>query len=225
MVKTTSISAAIWVVLLGVSALANTAATSNLMVNGNFYDPNGPLYGWHYKYDLPGESWYFSNHEHVSVGAEPSHPHVLKLWGDYDILFNTGQGTKVDSAPIPVKPGVRYKFSVSAKSDGPNCRIMIEGYRWLPGIKPHADPELHELRKCYKFSQLYFGSKKEGEMGGVGRTWSRASQVLPESKVSKLARESLDQIKFYVVHIIAIGTLWGKEGTLCIEDVRVEEVR
>jgi hypothetical protein len=215
------ISAWLCIGLVGGLASVN-AATSNLMVNGDFDYPGEPLHGWRDKFDLPGESWYFDNYKYVSVVEEDSRHHVLKLWGSNDMLNGTGQGTKVDSAPIPVKPGVRYKVSVSAKSDGPDCRILVEGYRWQPGIKPHANPVVPELRKCYKFSQLYFGAKKEGTMGGIGHAWAHSYVIIPEKNVSKMAQESLDQIKFYVLHIIAIG---GVEGSLYVDDVRVEEFK
>ena len=79
-------------------AVSAASGASNLVVNGSFDNTNDHLYAWKYKYDLPGESWYFQNHEHVKVVPNvDGHENVLALWGDLDILFNIGQGTKVDS--------------------------------------------------------------------------------------------------------------------------------
>jgi hypothetical protein len=211
---------AIWTVW---SLASGGFAASNLVVNGSFDRPGDPLSGWRYKYELDGDSWYFDNHKYVKVvDREDQRSNVLSLWGNYELLQVPGQGVKVDSKPIPVKPGKRYRVSCQAKSTGPDCRILVEAYRWNPGIKPHPDPEHWELRRCYKFSQLYFGAKEEGTMGGVGRAWKRASQVIPETKVSAMAKEHLDRIQFYVIHIVAIG---GSEGNLFVDDVAIEELR
>ena len=139
-----------WAVFASLLLLSVPAAPAadNLVVNGSFDYAGDSLHGWKYKYDLPGESWYFDNHKHVSVvDRDGPQNKVLALWGDLNILQTTGQGTKVDSDPIAVKPGSRYRFSAKARSSGPNCRVMLEGYRWRPGIKPHDHPALFELRR------------------------------------------------------------------------------
>lgn len=148
---------------------------------------------------------------------------VLSLWGDYAILQAPGQGTKVDSLPISFESGSTYELSAWGRSSGPTCRLLIEGYRWAPGVKPHPDPDLSELRKCYKFSQLYFGSKKEGTMSEVPKAWSQGKIVFPDPEMSKSveARKNLAKIKFVVVHIVAIG---GADGTLFIDDVSIKKV-
>lgn len=196
---------------------------SNLVTNGSFDHPDNPLTAWTYKYDRQGESWYFNNHNNVKVLDDGSRKSVLALWGDIAILQNPGPGTKVDSRPIPFSAGTSYELSAWGRSSGPTARFLVEGYRWAPGVKPHPDPDLSELRKCYKFSQLYFGSNKEGTMSTVPKQWSQAKLVFPETALSKSedAQRNLAKIKFIVIHIVAIG---GSEGTLYIDDVSLKKV-
>ena len=197
-------------------------AGGNLVVNGSFDNPDDPLAGWKYRYDLPGESWYFQNHEHVKVvPVESGRRSVLALWGNEAILQVPGQGTVVDSKPIAVKPGARYKLTASARTSGPDCRILVEGYKWAPGVKPHADPELHELRKCYKAREIYFGPVKAGTSGGVGKSWQTESQTFPKEGGSDLALDSWKKAEFLVIHIVAIK---GSEGTLYVDDVKLEQI-
>lgn len=213
------------VVVAAAPGLVLAAGTgSNLVVNGSFDDPNDPLTGWKYKYDLPGESWYYQNHQHVSVTNDGSRKSVLTLWGDYAILQAPGQGTKVDSKPVAWDKGATYEFSLQGRSTGPMCRILVEAYKWAPGIKPHPDPELHELRKVYKFSQVYFGAKQEGTMSSVPKAWTRGSTSFPDPQMAKSeqAQKMLAQIKFMVIHAVAIG---GSEGTVYLDDVSIKRVK
>jgi hypothetical protein len=128
----------------------------------------------------------------------------------------------VDSFPVAVDIGKgKYRFSIYARSTGPSARILIEGFRWAPGVTPHENPKNTELRKCYKFSQVYFGKQEAGEMSSPGAGWQQGSTVFPENNLSKLAREKLAQIKFLVVHIVAIG---GNDGDLLVDDVKLERI-
>jgi len=200
-------------------------AFSNLVVNGSFDDARGDLYAWKYKYD-PAEDknvgWYTNNHVNVSVvDQEGAQRKVLSLWGDYAILQAPGQGTKVDGDPIPVKPGGKYRFSALARSTGPDSRIMVEGYKWVPGIKPHDAPKLNELRRCYRSNQLYYGPVQAGYFGGVGRQWARAKVMVPEKVNGKPKAELPEEVRFLVVHIVAIG---GSEGNLYVDEVKVEKI-
>jgi hypothetical protein len=143
-------------------------------------------------------------------------------------------GIKIDSDPIPFTPGSKYRLSAWAKTTGPNCRILVWGYKWKPGIKPHANPTLPELRQCYTATELYYtepeaGKAFAGAFGGVKKDWSVASVVFPKLIKSKssskgktsLQQEILDSVEFMSVHIVAIA---GKAGDLLVEDVRLEKV-
>ncbi len=215
------------VALIVGACLTWTAAafSQNLIVNGSFDDPDDPLKGWKFKYDLPGESLYFENHTFIKVlESHAGRKGVLTLSGTFAMMADfPGQGSKVDSDPIPFDPTKRYRFSAWARSEGPDCRILIEGYKWKPGIKPHEKPALHELRKVYRFSQLYFGAKKEGELGGVprGADWRKGEDVFPSAQLTPMAQKFLKEVRFLVVHIVAIGR---DAGTLYVDDVRLETI-
>ncbi|TAN36901.1 MAG: hypothetical protein EPN23_07220 [Verrucomicrobia bacterium] len=210
-----------------------TAATtnSNLLKNGNFAQG---LEGWRYKYDLPGEGWYTNNHNLVSVAAEAEgKPKVLKLHGTfYELASAVAMGIKVDSDPVPIKPPEKARLTAVVKTTGPNCRILVYGYKWKPGIKPHPAPALAELRRCYDSTLLYFtkptnASALGGSFGGAKRDWAEASVTVPDNKiiatkgkVSTLGQTMWNSVEFLSVHIVALG---GKEGDLMVKEVRLEK--
>jgi hypothetical protein len=213
---------ALLLLLLTAALLPPARASSNLLTNGSFDDPDYPLKGWKYKYDKEGESFYFKNHEFVKV--EPrleGRTGVLALFGTQDMVAGTGQGTKVDSFPVEVKPGGRYRLTLTARSVGPGTRTLVEGYQWRPGVKPHRHPDLSEIRKCFKSELVYFGSQQGGTFASVTKNWQTASVTVPDEKLSPLAAEKLSKMEFLVVHIVAIQ---GSEGTLYIDDVKLEQV-
>lgn len=220
---TRTVLIAVWLACVGF-----VQAASNLVANGSFEqaDDEGKPVDWKYKYDLEGESWYFDNHKYVSIKDSEGRKNALCLWGDVKLLQVPGQGVQVDGKPIPVTdlPKSKFKFSAFTRSSGPWCRILIEGYRWRPGIKPHSDPQLHELRKCYKFSQLYFGSQTAGTCAQPLPKWTRGETEFPDPQLAKspLAQDILSKIRFLVVHIIAIN---GSEGELFVDDVKVEKIK
>ena len=235
---------------------ARAQLNTNLMQNGSF---DNALEGWHYSYDLGGESWYKDNEKCVSVVAQESgHRNVLQLMTPFGVSQN--QGVKVDSKPLPIDLKGHYRLSVTARSDGPDCRILLEGYKWRPGIKPHENPELSELRKEYKFVQVYFnggksGAAKEmkskssgsltggkvntaadkggsGDFGGVTKAWKTSEMTFPDEKMTELAKSMFDQVKFVVLHVVAIGgpvsgSGYGgeKSAGLFVDDIKLERIR
>lgn len=204
-------------------------AGSNLVVNGSFDSTNGPLYGWTYNYEYTGNALYAGNHNHLCVTNDGSRKNVLVFTGDKALLSDPGPGIKVDSAPIPYEPGAKYKLTVSTRTTGANARIFVEGYYWLPGVKPHSDPELKELRKCFKFDLVHFSTDKTGPYSNPNATWSTDSIIFPRANPSELAQGALKKVKFLVVHIIAIsGTTdsggAGIKNSLFVDDVVVEKI-
>lgn len=214
---------ALLVLMLCAAGLTSAEAATNLLANGSFDSADSSLANWKYKYDKEGESWYFTNHERVKVvEKEEGRSNVLSLFGDSNILTGTGQGTKVDSYPVQVKPGGRYKLTLTARSTGPCVRAMVEGYQWRPGVKPHPSPELAELRKVFKSELVYFGSQKGGSVSSPGKSWQTDSVTFPGEKPTELAADKLSKMEFLVVHIIAIN---GSAGNLYIDDVKLEQVK
>jgi len=220
--------AAVWMALaVGLAFFAVAAdgrAGVNLVANGNFDKTDDNLQGWRYKFDATGENWYTNNHSLVSVvESDNGRRKVLKLHGTFAELQVPGQGVRVDSHPIAVDlSSGKYRFSLYARSSGPACRILVEGFRWAPGVTPHAKPDNTELRKCYRFSQLYFGRQQAGEWAVPGAVWQHGASVFPDDKLSEQARKNLAQIKFLVIHIVAIG---GSDGDLLVDDAKIEKIR
>lgn len=201
---------------------AHAYAGKNLVFNGGFDDPACPLNGWNYNYVWLGNRHYMNNHEKVSVvPIEGSKRNVLCLWkrtgisGVYDEV-------KVESKPIPFEFGSRYRLTLDARTTEPRARIYFIGYKWKPGIAPHPDPELWELRKIFKGKLLYFESTKTGPMSMVPKSWKTASTDFPMKDLSKLSLQHLEEVKFLTVHIIVVHG--GETGKLYIDNVKVEKI-
>jgi hypothetical protein len=229
--KATLPNAWVAVFLLSSASMAGSGvAATNLLANGSFDDAKDPLTGWVSDYAWSGNSWYKDNKDRVSVVAtESGRKQVLRLSGTRQILWGDGQGVKVDSKPVPFDPDASYKLSLHARTaaktsnPGPNCRVYIEGYDWKPGIKPHDNPDLSELRKVYKQGSgniLYFGEAKSGPFSNPTEAWSTGSCVFPGRSPSEEGGKHLKQIKFICVHIVAID---GWDGDLFVDDVVLEK--
>ena len=214
--------AAILAIALLLFARLASAAT-NLVINGSFDDPADPLSAWQTVYTNKGESWYNDNPQFLKVlPQDGTHTSVLRIHGTDAILNVPGQGVKVDSRPIPLTlANGPYRFSAWARGTGPNCRILLEGYYWRKGVKPHDNPTIYELQKCYKFTQLFFGKDQTGEVSPVPAQWTEASQVFPEPPRSDIAKRCQGQVQFVVIHAVAIA---GHAGDLFADDFRIEPV-
>ena len=203
------------------------AGAKNLLVNGGFDSTNPPFAGWKYNYETYDNSWWKDNHLFVALTNIPgAQNYALDLHADNFRLGN--QGAFVDSYPVPMELNGKYRLTASARSTGCDARIMVEGYRWKPGIKPHPNPKLEELRKCYKFHVLNLRGGTPGIMSGVSKTWQRGSITFPEDKLAPLARENVNKVQFMVVHIIALG--WDSSVPddyffyLYVDDVVLEQL-
>lgn len=211
---------------------ATAVAGINLLINGSFDHPDGPLTGWKYDYRDTGNRFYEDNHTRVSVRpSDMNRRNVLALFGTREILWGTGQGTKVDSHPVPFDPEATYRLTAWGRSlkttdkDGPNARVYIEGYQWRPGVKPHPNPELSELRRIYKQGAgniLYFGRNDGGAFSNVTPRWQKGTCTFPMRDLSEQARRHLQRVQFITVHIVAIDR-W--DGYLLIDDVSLERIK
>jgi hypothetical protein len=203
------------------SVATTVGAATNLVVNGGFDDSRGLAHGWKTQFAGPGESWYEKNHELVSVSAgDDKDQRHLRLNVATQFLADF-PGVKSDSVPIPFDPGKAYRFSARSRSTGPDCRVMLEGYHWKPGVDPYDNPSMRDLRRCYRFKPLYFGAVKGGTTGSAGAAWSEASQVVSAKDLSTEAQKSFGKIQFVIVHIVGIT---GKAGDVYVDDVRLEPV-
>jgi hypothetical protein len=223
----------------------------NLLKNGSF---EHGVDNWRYKFDLEGESFYTNNHNCVTVVPEAEgKQNVLKLHGTHLELQVPGAGVRMDSDPVPIKPNGRFKLSALAKSSGPNCRILIWGYKWKPGFKPHPNPSLPELRECYHSRQIYFTTPKTatygggadgrpltavygvGDFGGVTNDWKEAYVIFPnptgwkQTTISDRTgkKVTLGQELWESVEFLSVHLLAinGTPGDLFVKEVRLEKIK
>lgn len=177
-------------------ATVGLSRAEDLCFNGAFDHSDGPLAGWTYDYQWSGNSHYLGNHKKVSaVAREGSKSHVVKIGPSGDA------GAKIESKPIPFEQGYRYTCTADVKG---SFRIYFAGYKWEPGIRPHADPPLGKLRKIYK-SKV---NTTEGD------SWRKVKFEVPGVQLSNLALAHLKHVRFLTVYFWTIG------GG-CIDNVKV----
>jgi len=194
----------------------------NLLSNGSFDNPDDSLKGWHYDYNLPGESWYFANKDFLDVVKEyKGRKNVLHMWGDITKITDRGEGVQIDSEFIPFEKGGKYRLSLWACTTGPDCRIYFIGYSWKPGIKPDHIPIWGEVRRVYKSAVMHIDSK-DGAFTGAPKAWKQGFSEVPMEKGSEESLKHLKDIDFISAHIIAIG---GNGGEFFVDDVSIEKIK
>ena len=123
--------------------LCGTCFAQNLLKNGSFDNPTDRLGGWITDYAWSKNKWYLGNKDRVSVvDTEQGLQYVVRLESTSD------EGTKIETVPIPFEEG--YRYTCSLKFKGPDYRIYFAGYKWRPGVKPHDQPTMGELRTVYR---------------------------------------------------------------------------
>jgi hypothetical protein len=164
-------------------AASVSGRAQSLIENGNFDDPSNPLKGWITDYEWSGNSNYIANKKSVSIVTEGARKNVVKMTSPGD------QGVKMECRAIPFEPGFRYTATVDVKGGG--YRIYFAGYRWAPGIRPHDNPELGELRMIYQSKATT----------GTAADWKQEKIELPGVKPSPQAIEHLKQLRYLTVYI------------------------
>lgn len=212
-------AAALWV---GAASSAR-AAGENLIVNGSFDDD---LTGWFHVYNWQGQSFYSENHSRVSVLPRlSSRRGVLQLAVEPQGIADN-QGVKVDSFAVPFDFDYTYHLKLRARGEGPGLIVRIEGYGWLPGVKPNEQPTLRDLRRCYRTQPMVF-SKSAVAQGPATLTssWRKGELVYPNKpadEMRKLQKRSYRKTRFVVVHIVGIA---GSAGKVHVDDVQLTRKR
>lgn len=168
------------------TAAPGSSAGENLLGNGSFDHADGGLTGWITDYAFTGNSHYVGNKERVSVDGNAA---VIKPAGD--------AGAKIETIPIPIERGFRYTATLDVKG-GP-YRIYFAGYKWKPGIRPHEEPEIGELRMIYKSKAA----------AGKGNSWSKQTLELPGVKLTSQAKAALKHVRFITLYVWMM-----KEGSI-----------
>ena len=170
--------------LLGLALAAPAAHGRNLIANGAFDDPDNPLKGWVTDYAWQGNRHYVDNASRVSVVPQESgRRNVAHLRSSNDA------GTRLESMLIPFAQDGRYRATLRVKG-GP-YRIYFAGYQWQPGIRPHDEPTLQQMR------QVYRSRAETGEASG----WQTVSLEIPGVEASDLSLQHLRRVRFISLYI------------------------
>lgn len=168
---------------LVMQAAAIGAPPSSILENGNFENPVDPLKGWIVDYAFTGNSNYLQNKSHVSVTAESNRGNVVQFGSAGEV------GVKMESRAFALEPGFKYTCSLDIKGAG--YRIYFAGYQFTPGVRPHENPELGELRMVYQ-SKATTGSSAE---------WKQEKIEIPGVKLSQQAVDHLKKVRYLTVYI------------------------
>ncbi|MEO6739422.1 MAG: hypothetical protein ABIP20_04165 [Chthoniobacteraceae bacterium] len=171
-------------ILLSAVLLAATtfSRAQSLIENGNF-DNAEPLKGWVSDYAWTGNSNYLGNKNHVSIITEGARKNVVKMDSPGT------QGVKIECRAFPFEPGFRYTCTLDVKGGG--YRVYFAGYRFAPGVRPHENPELGELRLIYQSKAAV----------GTAADWKQEKLELPGVKPSPAGIEQLKQIRYVTLYI------------------------
>ena len=177
--------AAVAVLLAAVPA----GAQQNLLPNGSFDDPSEPLAGWVTDYTFAGNKQYLDNKFRVSVvPMEDGRSRVARVQSSSDV------GAKLETAPMPFEEGYRYAARLAFK--GRDYRVYFAGYRWKPGVKPHDNPTLADLRQVYKSRAAT----------GPAPSWTKVELELPGKELTAGAKAFLKQVKYVTLFIYVTRT-------------------
>jgi hypothetical protein len=171
--------------LLVIAALlaAPLVHAQSILENGDFDAPGEPLKGWVTDYEWTKNSFYVGNKAHVSVVADGTRKTVANFG-------NAGDGgVKMECRAFPLEPGFKYVCDLDVKGGG--YRIYFAGYQWMPGTRPHEDPELGELRMIYKSKALT----------GSSDSWKKEKLELPGVALSPAAIAQLKKVRFLTLYI------------------------
>ena len=168
---------------LGLFLLASSARSQSLIENGNFDNASDPLKGWVVDYEWSGNSHYIGNKKHVSIATEGARKNVVKFDANGD------DGVKMECRAFPLEPGFKYVANLDVKSGG--YRIYFAGYQWAPGVRPHENPELGELRMIYQ-SKASVGTSNDRK---------KEKQELPGVTLSAAAIEHLKKVRYLTLYI------------------------
>ena len=158
-------------------------SAQSLIENGNFDNAGDPLKGWVVDYEWSGNSHYIGNKKHVSIATEGARKNVVKFDANGD------DGVKMECRAFPLEPGFKYVANLDVKSGG--YRIYFAGYLWAPGVRPHENPELGELRMIYQSKASV----------GTSDAWKTEKLELPGVTLSEAAIEHLKKVRYLTLYI------------------------
>ena len=171
-------------VLIAVALFAAPAALGqSLLENGDFENPGDPFKGWVTDYEWTKNSFYVGNKAHLTIASEGARKNIVNFG-------NAGDGgVQMECRAFPLEPGFKYICNLDIKSGA--YRVYFAGYQWAPGIRPHENPELGQLRKVYQ-SKALVGSHAE---------WKKEKLELPGVALSDAAKTHLKKVRYLTLFI------------------------
>jgi hypothetical protein len=158
-------------------------APRSLIENGNFDHPTEPFKGWVTDYAFTGNKWYIGNKQHLSIVQETGRKNVVQFGNAGDA------GVKMECRAFPLEPGFKYTATFDIKGGG--YRVYFAGYQFVPGVRPHENPELGELRMIYQSKATSSSSD----------AWKQEKIELPGVKLSEAAMQQLKKVRYLTVYI------------------------
>lgn len=163
--------------------LATAAHAQSLLENGSFENPGDPLKGWVTDYAFTGNTHYIGNKQHVTVAMASARKNVANFGNAGDA------GVKMECRAFPLEPGFKYVCNLDIKGGG--YRVYFAGYQWAPGVRPHENPELGELRMIYQSKALT----------GSSADWKQEKLELPGVALSDAAKAHLKKVRYLTIYI------------------------
>lgn len=181
----------------------------NMVFNGSFDHPDDPLKGWTVNLEWLGNSHYMKNHTRIAA--------VESYKGYRNLAHINGKSkeTKIESLPMKFEQGARYRCTIDVNGNT-NPHIYFRGHKWQPGIRPHDEPTIPEMRTIYK-SQFRGHKVQKGANG-----WKRITFEFPLEDLSSLAKKHLRYVRFFTVYAIVLADF---PGEIYIDNVKVERIK
>lgn len=198
------------IVLLACGTLAGAA--ENLCPNGDFSEvrENGMPESWFCDFAWMNRSHWMKNEQYLRIADNvDTKRNVLVM-----VPGVGGDESVIASAPIPYDPEARYVISFDAKTDGPQARIYIRGYKWKSGVRPHPKPHLGELQNIYR-------GKPFDELESRWKHVQREFPYFAKDKMSDLSKKHLRTVRFIVLYITI--TLSDQKEPLYIDNVEIRK--
>lgn len=158
--------------LVCAASLALPAAAQNVLPNGNF-EGTDPLKGWITAF--PDEAWYKDNARYVKPAPEQSRPGHRAVMLDLAPGIAGNQGGKIESVPVKVVPGGRYRIEVDCMTWDFSAKIHAEAWT----TDPRPDQKRTIFRRAPKDGRpaliMCFRAQLPDAPGG-GKTWTTVSR-------------------------------------------------
>ncbi len=179
-------------------SIGTAAQPKNLLPNGNF-EGKEPLKGW--ITDFPDEAFYKGNSPYVKM-AEAGGRKAVML--DLPAGIAGNQGGKIESVPVPVVPGAKYRVEVDCMTWDFSAKVHAEAWS--------TDPNPAQKRTIFRRAPMggrpamimCYRAQVPSPPGG-SKTWTTASREfkVPEKVVVAGKEQKPEFISVKVVNYAA----------------------